>query len=276
MCLENYSLRVRLTEGSKGGMLVLLVISVVWVLGVSRLSAADSADHPYVETKDLKPETCLKCHPAKNQGKFVHTAVGMGCMNCHLPASAYDKTIIALIATGGDLCARCHEAKKDPVQHGPFQAGQCLVCHDPHTGDYKAQTRAAVNTLCLSCHMLNQPDARVNAQTKIVSLLDGRIYDLASWESAPKISAGHPENRMPDKASDRVMVKKSENLDAEPNCLSCHDPHASKAKYLLHQAAEGRGVAKNLSLQYHADFMRANGGPKNVPVLQGPFPGGWL
>ncbi len=276
MQLKNSSLRIRSAEGSKGDLLLLLVISAVWVSRVRKISADDSPDHPYLETKDLKAETCLKCHPAENRGKFVHTAVGMGCETCHDAATADNKTTITLWAAGGNLCAKCHELKKDPELHGPYKAGQCLICHNPHTGAYKAQTRAVVNTLCLSCHMLNQPEAGVNAATQKVSLLDGRDYDLASWESAPKIAAGHSENNMPHAASDSVAVKGSGKPDAELNCLSCHGPHASKAEHLLRKAAKGRGAVENLSLGYHCNFKLVNGGTQNVSVLQYPFPGGRL
>jgi predicted CXXCH cytochrome family protein len=271
MFVENHSLRSRLAEGFKESMLLLLLSSTIWGLSIGRPFAADSIDHPYVDTKDLRSETCLKCHPTKNQGKFVHTAVGTGCDNCHQIASADNKTTITLIAAGGDLCAKCHELKKDPVLHGPYKAGECLICHNPHTGAYPAQTRAAVNALCLSCHILNQPEARVNAQTKMVSLLDGRVYDLASWESAPKIGVAHSENYMPGRASDPVTAKKPGKNDAVVNCLSCHDPHVTKAEHSQRKAAEGRGAAENLSPGYHGDCARVNGGPQNVPVLQAPF-----
>ncbi len=120
--------------------------------------AEEPIAHPFIEQTDIKSETCLTCHPEKKQGKFVHSAIGMGCESCHRATSEKSKMTITLLVTGGDLCAMCHEAGKDPIQHGPFKAGQCLVCHDPHTGDFKAQTRAPVNTLCLSCHEQNPPN----------------------------------------------------------------------------------------------------------------------
>jgi len=61
MFLKNHSHRIRLGEGSEGDMSLLLVISAIWASNVSRLSAANSPDHPYVEIKDLKPETCPNC-----------------------------------------------------------------------------------------------------------------------------------------------------------------------------------------------------------------------
>ncbi len=276
MFTKNDSPKTRSSEGSKGGLLLLLVTSSVWASRVSKLSAADSAEHPYVESLDLKTETCLKCHPAKNQGKFVHTAVGMGCENCHQAASRDNQTTVTLRATGGNLCAKCHEIKQDLVQHGPYKAGQCLICHDPHAGDYQAQTRAAVSTLCLGCHMLNQPEAKVNPGAKIVTLLDGRVYDLALWKTAPKIGEGHTKNNAPRKASDQVTVNATGKVGAEINCLSCHDPHASKAEHLLHKAAEARGGADNLSPRYRRNSTVLNGIYQDAPVLQGSFCGGRL
>jgi len=224
---RNHSLKTRFAEGSKKGILLLLVISAVWVSRVNGLSAADSTDHPYVDTKDLKPETCLKCHPTKNQGKFVHTAVGMGCENCHQTASADNKTTITLIATGGDLCAMCHEANKDPVQHQPFKAGQCLVCHDPHTGDYKAQTRAPVNTLCFSCHGENPANVKVNTETKLVAILGNQVVSLEVYRQAAKLgldpggTSGHPMMGHP------LTGKDPHVKDGVISCLSCHNPHSS-------------------------------------------------
>ena len=271
---KNHPLRIRLAGRSTGGLLLHLVISAVWVSRVSILSAADSPDHPHVDTKDLGAETCLKCHPTKNQGKFVHTAVGTGCENCHEVASRDNQTTITLRAKGGDLCAKCHEIKKGPALHRPYKAGQCLICHDPHTGDYQAQTRAALGTLCLGCHMLNQPDARVNAGTKVVTILDGRAYDLESWQSAPKIGEGHSDSNMARMASDPTSGKKPGKSAAEVNCLSCHDPHASKAEHLLRTAAESRRAAENPTPGYHNDYTRVAGAARWVAVVPGPFLGG--
>lgn len=274
--------RIRSVEGSKGRLLLLLVTSAVWVSRISKLSATDSSDqsyletsdHPYLETKDRQSATCLKCHPAKNQGKFVHTAVGMGCESCHQASSSDDKTTITLRATDGELCSKCHEINVNPIMHGPYKAGQCLVCHDPHTGAYPAQTRAAASTLCLGCHMLNQPDTRVNAENKTVSLLDGRTYDLPSWESAPKIGAGHFESKPPRSASTSVAVKEPVKPKAESDCLTCHDPHSSQAKHLLRKAAEAGGRAENLSPEYSLDFMGIIGSSKSSRIHQSQSWGG--
>lgn len=232
-------LKSRLAEGSRGGHLLLFVLSAVWTFGLSKRCAADTVDHPYLQVKDMRSETCLKCHPAKNQGKFVHEAVAQGCLNCHRPVSADYVTTITLVAVGGSLCGRCHEAKNGTFQHQPFKAGECLICHNPHTGDYQAQLRAPVNTVCSSCHVPNQADVKVNVATGIVSLLDGRTYALQSFQLAPKIGADHIAAMARDPKS-AAMAEGSRRTGTELTCITCHDPHSSSALWLLRKTSENR------------------------------------
>jgi len=226
----------------------LLLLFVIFALLSPQVFAEEATEHPFVEQKDIKSETCLTCHPEKKQGKFVHSAVGMGCENCHQATSEKEKTTINLVATGGDLCVMCHEASKDPVQHGPFKAGQCLVCHDPHTGDYKAQTRAPVNTLCLSCHGENPSIAKVNTETKLVAMLGNRIVSLEAYRQAPKLgldpggNSGHPLMGHP------LTGKDPRSKDATLSCLSCHNQHTSALPKLM---AAGVKSQEDLCMQCH-------------------------
>jgi predicted CXXCH cytochrome family protein len=195
--------------------------------------AEEPITHPFVEKNDIKSETCLKCHPETKQGKFVHSAIAMGCENCHQATSENKKTTITLIATGGDLCGMCHEAKKDPVLHGPYKGGQCLVCHDPHTGNYPDEIRAEVNALCLSCHGFGQPNVKSNPETKLVTLLGGQTVTFDDYRKVPKLeldrsgTSGHPIMGHP------LTGKDPRKKDATLSCLSCHDPHSSTLPNLL-------------------------------------------
>ena len=171
----------------------------------------------------------------------------MGCEKCHQAISQKEKekTTITLLAQDGALCARCHEASKDPVQHGPYKSGQCLICHNPHASNFPRQTRAAVSTLCGSCHSTGQPDVKVNVDARTVSLLDGRTLDLTTYEKAPRIEAGHAKKYAASVAGRPLDVNDARKRDAESGCLACHDPHAGKAQHLLHGVTEGRGAAEN-------------------------------
>jgi len=233
---------------------------------LNRLFAQGTAEHPFIEKKDIQSETCLTCHPGKREAKFVHTAVSVGCENCHKVASENYKTTITLWATGGELCATCHEVNKDRLLHRPYKAGQCSVCHDPHTGAHKAQTRAAVNTLCLSCHGLDQPNVKVDPLAKTVVLLGEQTESLDEYAQAPKIGGGHPKSNLPRVAGEPVTAKGSVKIDAEPNCLTCHDPHSSNAEHLLRDGAQvwegNRLLSGRFFLENHCN------------VVQGSLPGG--
>jgi predicted CXXCH cytochrome family protein len=199
--------------------------------------AQEPITHPFIEQKDIKSETCLTCHPEKKQGKFVHSALGMGCENCHQATSEKDKTTINLVATGGDLCAMCHEASKDPVLHGPYKSGQCLICHNPHSSEFKAQTRADVNSICLACHGLTP------AQGEMANVLDSQKISKAALDAMPKIELdrtlrfGHPWATHP-----VAQVADPLHTGERMSCLSCHTPHASAQDDLIVAVKGARDV----------------------------------
>jgi predicted CXXCH cytochrome family protein len=228
------------------------------VLLSRQFRAEEPIAHPFIEQIDIKSETCLTCHPEKKQGKFVHSAVGMGCENCHQATSEKNKTTITLVATGGDLCAMCHEASKDPVQHGPFKNGQCLTCHDPHCSEFKAETRAATNSLCLACHGVQ----RVQGQT--VTLFSTAKISKADFEAIPKIELdptqrfGHPWVTHP-----VAQVADPLHTGEKMSCLSCHTPHASAQENLI---VSVKGAA-NVCSQCH-QIVDEQAATKNKRPLQ--------
>lgn len=192
-----------------------------------------TAEHPYIDPKNIKTETCIKCHPNKSQGKYVHTAVAQGCDNCHTAASDKGKTTITDVATGGDLCAMCHEAVKATVQHGPYKQGQCLVCHDPHTSNYPKQLRASVNDLCLQCHGPEADRTIVDTPPEVV-IFQGKVkLPVAYLDNVPvlplKYGLGHPVEKHP--VADVVNPKTK--ITFAMNCLSCHQPHAGNVPAML-------------------------------------------
>ena len=210
---------------TNSGSAALFVICLLLPFGVC---AEEPIEHPFIEPRDIKPETCLTCHPEKMARRFVHTAVRMGCKNCHHIISEKNKTTMTLFAAEGDLCAKCHEVKKGPVLHGPYEKGQCLICHDPHSSEFKAQTRAEVNSLCLACHGLQQ----VRGET--VTLFGSQKISKADFEAIPKIELdptlrfGHPWVTHP-VAQVADPLHKGEKM----SCLSCHTPHASAQENLI-------------------------------------------
>ncbi len=187
-----------------------------------------TGEHLFIEAKDLKSETCLNCHPEKKDGRSVHSILGSGCESCHQWKSENGKTEITLMATGADLCAMCHEAKKASVLHGPYKDGQCILCHDPHASNFKAHTRADGNALCLECHL----PRRVMGEK--VSLFTSQSMTAKDFEAIPKIELdamrrlGHPFALHP-----VAQIQDPLHPEEKMSCLSCHDHHGSDQQSMI-------------------------------------------
>ena len=214
-----------------------VTLSIICLLSSPGIGAQDHLEHPFIEPRDIKAEICLTCHPEKKQGRFTHTAVRMGCPECHHIVSERNKTTITLFASGAHLCERCHEAIQEPVIHGPYRNGQCLICHEPHASEFKAQTRAEVNALCLECH---EPRPTAGNTVNLIGL---ESISKAEFETAPKIDLdpslrfGHPRPSHPVGG-----VADPLHTGAKISCLSCHAPHATELPHLLVSANDGESV----------------------------------
>lgn len=251
---------------------VLLALSAMLSTAKGQAPAQDASEHPFIKSSDMKSETCLTCHAEKKEGKFVHSAVGMGCENCHQAASENEKTTVSLVATGGGLCAMCHKAAKDPVVHGPYQSGQCLTCHDPHQSEFKAQTRAETNSLCLACHA---PRRTTDSE---VTLFASQAISAKEFDAIAKIGLdptqrfGHPWATHPVAGRDDPL-RKGEKI----SCLSCHQPHASAQPTLVRAAADPKTDicdSCHQALEHQKDEMaQADTQQKSKPIEK-PHPDG--
>src|SRR5690348_15301917 len=128
------------------------------------LSASALADvHPVPLDKNTDPAKCAQCHEGKAKGKFVHSAISLGCNVCHEVRVNKDITRVKLVATTpAGLCLTCHADKNAAEIKGTVHSPavrDCLKCHDPHTSDNKFQllkptSGDAKDNLCLTCHRI--------------------------------------------------------------------------------------------------------------------------
>jgi predicted CXXCH cytochrome family protein len=88
--------------------------------------------------------------------------------------------------------------------HGPYAAGECLACHEPHQSEFKALARAQSADLCLGCH--DRP-IEVAAGGRVVANI-GAVLESSSFKHGPI---------------------------REGRCDGCHWAHASPNANLLHQ-----------------------------------------
>ena len=60
------------------------------------------------------------------------------------------------------LCYGCHERNDEKrYVHGPLAVGDCLACHDPHSGYGTAHLRQEQALLCGNCHAARENSATV-------------------------------------------------------------------------------------------------------------------
>ena len=83
------------------------------------------------------------------------------CHSCHAVsgrtqrlAGSWVQGTAVLIEPVGRLCFSCHEIEA-PHQHGPAAAGQCILCHHPHTSPNPHLLRnAEPDRVCQTCHLV--------------------------------------------------------------------------------------------------------------------------
>jgi predicted CXXCH cytochrome family protein len=192
---------------------------------------AISNEHPVPLEANAPASTCLECHGSLQQGKFVHTAMSMGCTTCHNIATQGGVTRVKLVAPSNQLCVTCHTLSSDKVLHGPYREGLCVACHSPHSSDFPAHTWAEAQDICLGCHA--RARLKVDAAGKRTTTPWGQSLTLAQMKGAQYINLdgsltrGHPVQGHP------VSGPNTSSKLPPVSCLSCHGQHASNYPNLL-------------------------------------------
>ena len=253
----------------------------------------NAARHPVPLDKNTDAAKCVQCHTDKTKGKFVHSAMAGGCLTCHEVRVSGNITRVKLITgTPRALCLTCHPDKKASdikgKVHPPAIRG-CLVCHDPHSSNYKyhlvkpplGATKA--ENLCLTCHAIGvgvpkggsrHPALDMGCETCHVIHKSGnptkREFAYHLTKDAPALCLGCHD------AKDAALAKAHQDQPfATADCLQCHDPHqsaksmlaqkflhppyAAKSCAICHKPSQGGKVAltmpqaKSLCVMCHAD-----------------------
>jgi predicted CXXCH cytochrome family protein len=203
------------------------------LLSFASSSFAEIPRHPVVLPENVAPSKCLECHNDKAKGKFVHTAISMGCTVCHSVANVKGATYITLSSPSNQLCVSCHTLSTDPVGHLPYKEGNCVACHSPHASDFPAQLHASPQDVCMACHVRGR--MKVNRESHTLTLPWGTVIpfkEMDSWTylNLDKTSSfNHPVEGHPVSGPNSSLGN-----DAPPiTCLSCHEPHHSTQSNLI-------------------------------------------
>lgn len=225
----------------------LWVCIAFFAMAATRVTAAV---HPVPLDPKTDSAKCVECHDDRTKGKFVHSAMGKGCLSCHEIRVNKEVTRVKLItATPSALCVTCHADKKASDIKGtvhPPAVRDCLSCHDPHSSDNKNELLKATSgdgkdNLCLNCH---KTGTNVPEKGSRHAALDGGCDTCHTIHKAGADPT--PENRFHltksapslcldcHDAQDAGLQKAHQNQPfATANCLECHDPHQSDSLKLM-------------------------------------------
>jgi len=179
----------------------------------------------------MPASACLECHSGVQGGKYVHTAMSLGCTTCHSIETKDGVTHVTLALPANKLCQKCHAPSTDKVLHGPYKAGLCVVCHSPHSSDFPNHTLASAQDICLGCHA--RARLKENQRTKTVLTPWGKALTFSQMKGwmflnlNVTLTSNHPVAGHP------VTGPNVEPGMPPVSCLSCHKSHASQYKNLL-------------------------------------------
>jgi predicted CXXCH cytochrome family protein len=230
-----------------------IIVLTLFALVALLLSRATAAVHPVPLDKNVDAAKCLECHEEKAKGKFVHSAIAMGCLSCHQVRTNRDITHVTLNnAVPYKVCLSCHDDKDASKLHGhvhPPAVRDCLTCHEPHTSDNKNQLLKPTSgdkkdNLCLTCHDTGTKDLGKNGSrhaaldagcdTCHTTHKTGEIgkaeFDFHLTKAAPALCLDCHDA----KNADLQKAHQNQPFD-KADCLTCHDPHESAAPKLMNK-----------------------------------------
>lgn len=204
-----------------GALLLLLVFAL-------SLPPQQATEHPVPLPADVDSAKCLECHAEKQAGKHVHTAISLGCTTCHAVKTEKETTTVQLIALKEELCFTCHEKSKEATLHGPYEKGNCVFCHDPHSSENDKQLRAAGNQLCLECHRERPISGKVALFKTSHELSESEFQEIPKIALDPTLKFGHPMGTH--KVADAPNpLQPGEKI----SCVTCHENHAATREKLV-------------------------------------------
>jgi predicted CXXCH cytochrome family protein len=201
---------------------------ILCVLLVASAVRLNGGEHPVPLEKNIDAAKCLECHEDKSKGAHVHTAISMGCTTCHEVKVEKDTTNVELVSPKEEICFTCHEKAKWASLHGPYEKGQCVLCHDPHVSDNDKQLRAAGNALCLECHRDRSISGKLSLFKTDHEFTEEEFQAIPKIDLDPTLRFGHPVGRH--KVADTPDLL---HPGQKMSCLTCHENHAAERDKLV-------------------------------------------
>lgn len=136
--------------------------------------ASFSAAHRGYPVQKAPCHQCHEPHASEQTGLFresVHAPFESGdCRSCHSGPGAANP--FATLKPVDELCGDCHgeivlESITSPFRHVSAGGGDCVACHNPHTGNGAALLGKDPQAVCTECH--NPGGAKSGAEGRYLS-----------------------------------------------------------------------------------------------------------
>ncbi|MCF6342567.1 MAG: hypothetical protein L3J31_07170 [Bacteroidales bacterium] len=187
-------------------------------------------------------KSCLDCHQELMANRKVHPPAEEDCSYCHEPTGnehpAEGKRGFKLADQMPDLCYMCHDENTEKNIHAPVEAGECVMCHSPHSSPNSALLLASpIASLCFECHDRDEI-MKHNVEHAAVSEGDCQNCHNPHQSNNPSLLNAPMPTLCFDCHEEIIQGQTAKYLHApvEDDCRNCHFVHGSKEKKLLDQS----------------------------------------
>jgi predicted CXXCH cytochrome family protein len=224
---------------------LILFIFVIALFGAGKPLSAQEQKSPAKPIPAIKPhdplegKECSGCHKRVVSSK-VNCLLAKEdlCEFCHqIPAEG---GLSRLVETSEPLCFKCHKKEqfKGSFAHGPFAAGACITCHDPHGGNVPEMLRVTGPQMCLECHKdMNArfTNARFQHKAAMTGCTDCHSPHTSEQQSMLKTAVPGLCGKCHEKIikDHQTAAVKHSSVTESPACMNCHNPHAAQESKLL-------------------------------------------
>ena len=239
---------------------------VGWII-FAGASLAFAGIHPVPLDKNTDPAKCAECHADKAKGKFVHSAIAMGCTSCHeirVNQGCHSRQADHRYSPGAVPYLSRRQQCRRPERHGASAGGSRLrqvsrpAPVRQQVSVAEADLRRQEQNLCLECHTqgVNVPARRQPSRSARHGLRHLPRYPQDRRARQSRSSTSISRRRRPalcldcHDAKDAALIKAHQGQPfATANCVQCHNPHQSasaQADAGVHPSAVCDGIVRYL------------------------------
>ncbi len=184
-------------------------------------------------------KTCMDCHAELMTGRNIHPPAEESCDYCHEPTGKPHPGNEGKAFTMADdlpaLCYMCHDENTRKHIHPPVEAGECVMCHSPHSSSNPTLLLASpVADLCFECH---DRDEIMKHDVAHPPVSEGECqYCHNPHQSDNRSLLNEPIPNLCFECHEEIIQGKTAkylHAPVEDDCRNCHQVHGSKKQSLL-------------------------------------------